>query len=133
MDGQPVIRAAGGVLRSHSRVAVVHRPKYDDWTLPKGKLEAGEDERAGALREVAEETGHRARIESDLGTVEYAVRRGGELLPKVVRYFLMRELGGEFRPHREVDELRWLSPAEAMELLSYRRDREVLARAADVA
>jgi 8-oxo-(d)GTP phosphatase len=122
------IRAAGAVLTDGELVAVVHRPKYDDWTLPKGKLEPGEDDVAAALREVWEETGHHGEIERDLGTISYEVERRGEILPKVVRYYVMRAGEGEFVPDAEVDELRWLARDEAMELLSYARDRDVLER-----
>ena len=68
-----MIRAAGAVLHRDGRVAVVHRPQYDDWTLPKGKLDPGEDEPEAAMREVEEETGHVGAIEHDLGTIGYDV------------------------------------------------------------
>jgi 8-oxo-dGTP pyrophosphatase MutT (NUDIX family) len=123
-----IVRAAGAVLVRDGMVAIVHRPRYDDWTLPKGKNEPGEDDHAAALREVWEETGHSAEIERDLGTIEYVVDRRGTLMPKVVRYFVMRDQGGSFEPGAEVDELRWLDRAGARELLSYARDREVLDR-----
>jgi len=123
-----VVYAAGAVLVDGERTALVHRPRYDDWTLPKGKRQRGEDDRATALREVLEETGHTGEIRQDLGTVTYEVVRNGETLPKVVRYFLMRSTGGLFRPGDEVDELRWEERAEAMTLLSYDRDRDVLSR-----
>jgi 8-oxo-dGTP pyrophosphatase MutT (NUDIX family) len=123
-----IVRAAGAVLVRDGLVAVVHRPKYDDWTLPKGKHEAGEGDRDAALREVWEETGFDGVIEDDLGTIEYEVERSGRTLPKVVRYYVMRAASGEFTAHAEVDELRWLAQDEAMELLSYPRDRDVLSR-----
>jgi 8-oxo-dGTP pyrophosphatase MutT (NUDIX family) len=123
------IRAAGGVLVRDGLVAVVHRPRYDDWSLPKGKLLPGELEVDAARREVLEETGHQSTIVADLGTVEYTVLRRGEQRPKTVRYYLMDTAGGEFVPHDEVDALRWVEPREAERLLSYARDREVLARA----
>jgi 8-oxo-dGTP pyrophosphatase MutT (NUDIX family) len=123
-----IVRAAGAVLVRDGLVAVVHRPKYDDWTLPKGKLEPGEEDRDAALREVWEETGFESAIEDDLGTVEYEVERGGRTLPKVVRYYLMLAVSGAFTADAEVDELRWLRRDEAMELLSYARDRDVLSR-----
>jgi 8-oxo-dGTP pyrophosphatase MutT (NUDIX family) len=127
-EPEGLVRAAGGVLHREGLVAVVHRPRYDDWTLPKGKLEPGEDDLAAALREVLEETGHRATVERDLGTIEYQVERGGRQLPKVVRYYAMRAQSGDFAPHSEVDQLRWLPREQASELLSYDRDREVLDR-----
>jgi 8-oxo-(d)GTP phosphatase len=120
-----VIRAAGAVLHRDGLVAVVHRPQYDDWTLPKGKLDPGEDERAAAVREVEEETGHAGTIERDLGTIGYEVKDE----PKTVRYYLMvADAGG--RPLAEdVDEVRWVALDEAVTLVSYERDREVLDRA----
>ncbi len=123
-----IVRAAGAVLVRDGAVAIVHRPRYDDWTLPKGKNDPGEDDRAAARREVWEETGHTGVIERDLGTIEYLTERRGVVAPKVVRYFVMRDQGGEFEPGDEVDELRWLDRAAARELLSYDRDREVLDR-----
>jgi 8-oxo-dGTP pyrophosphatase MutT (NUDIX family) len=123
-----VVHAAGAVLVDGVLVALVHRPRYDDWTLPKGKRHRGEDDRATALREVLEETGHHGEIESDLGVIRYDVWRDGELVPKVVRYYLMRLAGGAFSPSAEVDELRWVDRDEAAALLSYDRDRDVLAR-----
>jgi 8-oxo-dGTP diphosphatase len=118
------IEAAGGVvLDEDGRVAVVHRPKYDDWTLPKGKLDAGETFEQAALREVWEETGLRCALVRELPSTEYSVRGR----PKVVRYWLMNvESDPGFAPNDEVDELRWLPAADAAELLTYDRDDEVL-------
>jgi len=128
-DSQDVVRAAGAVLeRDDGRIAVVHRPKYDDWTLPKGKHARVAHPLTAALREVREETGHDAVIERDLGTVEYPVQRDGRRQRKIVRYYAMRPVGGAFHPHREIDELRWVTPEEAEKLLTYDRDREVLER-----
>jgi 8-oxo-(d)GTP phosphatase len=123
-----IVRAAGAVLVREGLVAIVHRPRYDDWTLPKGKNLPGEDDRAAAVREVWEETGHTGSIERDLGTIEYITEKRGIVAPKVVRYFVMRDEGGEFEPGNEVDELRWLAREGARELLTYDRDREVLDR-----
>jgi 8-oxo-dGTP pyrophosphatase MutT (NUDIX family) len=127
------IEAAGGVVMdAQGRLAVVHRPKYDDWSLPKGKLDAGETFEQAALREVWEETGLRCRVERELPAVEYEVRGR----PKLVRYWLMgveTDAGGitpPFTPNDEVDQLRWLSPPEALELLTYDRDKGVVAAAA---
>jgi 8-oxo-dGTP pyrophosphatase MutT (NUDIX family) len=121
------IEAAGGLvvreLDGRSEVALVHRPKYDDWSLPKGKLMAGEEPSAAALREVEEETGLRCELGDELEAASYADRMGR---PKHVRWWRMRPLGGEFAPGDEVDELRWLEPGEALALLSYDRDREPL-------
>jgi 8-oxo-dGTP diphosphatase len=120
------VRAAGGVVVRDGLVAVVHRPRYDDWSLPKGKLDSGETFEEAALREVEEETGLRARLVRDLPSVEYAARGR----PKLVRYWLMSvESDPGFVPNDEVDELRWLSPADASELLTYDRDKGVVAAA----
>jgi 8-oxo-dGTP diphosphatase len=117
------IQAAGGVVVRDGRVVVVHRPKYDDWSLPKGKLDPGETWEQAALREVEEETAVRATLGRELEPVRYT-HRGR---PKLVRYWLMTaedETG--FVPNDEVDELRWVTPDEARELLSYDRDRELV-------
>jgi 8-oxo-dGTP diphosphatase len=123
-----IVRAAGAVLVDGDRVALVHRPRYDDWTLPKGKHQPGEDDIAAALREVLEETGFQGRIERDLGVIRYTVEKHGAVLPKVVRYYVMRVEAGAFAPNNEVDELRCMTPGQAAQLLTYERDREVLAR-----
>jgi 8-oxo-dGTP diphosphatase len=119
------IEAAGGVVvGDDDRIALVHRPRYDDWSLPKGKLDPGEAPEAAALREVEEETGVRARLVRELPPVEY---RDAKDRPKRVRYWLMdveRDLG--FEPNDETDELRWLAPDDAVALLSYARDRAVV-------
>jgi 8-oxo-dGTP diphosphatase len=104
-------------------VAVVHRPAYDDWSLPKGKLLPGESLEAAAVREVAEETGWHSDLVRPLGTTEYEDRRGR---PKVVTYWLMRPESGQFKPSDEVDRLLWLSIPEAKELLTYPHDRDLL-------
>jgi 8-oxo-dGTP diphosphatase len=118
------LRAAGGVVVHDGRVAVVHRPRYDDWSLPKGKLDPGEDWAQAALREVEEETGVRAQIVGDLPPSHYRDRKGR---PKTVRWYLMDVADrGEFAPDEEVDELRWLTPAEARRLLSYDDDRALV-------
>jgi 8-oxo-dGTP diphosphatase len=127
------VRAAGGVLwRTSSggtgpdgviEAAVVHRPKYDDWSLPKGKLEAGEHPLEAAAREVREETGLLAVAGRRGPTTRYAVPEG----PKQVDYWLMQAVGGEFRPNSEVDELRWLPVEDAAGLCSHEHDRALLA------
>lgn len=121
------VRAAGAVLwRDTSRgvrVAVVHRPKYDDWSLPKGKLDRGETMPAAAFRELREETGFSATLGRRLSTVRYPVEAG----MKTVEYFSAAAGEGAFEANEEVDELRWLSPAEAEDALTYRRDADVLA------
>jgi 8-oxo-dGTP diphosphatase len=126
VDPAEQVCAAGGVVVRDGRVCVVHRPRYDDWTLPKGKLDPGESFEDAALREVVEETGLRCRLVRELPAVRYEVRGR----PKLVRYWLMEvESDPGFMANDEVDELRWLEPARALELLSYERDREVLAAA----
>ena len=108
-------------------VLVVHRPRYSDWSLPKGKLDPGETWEEAAVREVEEEAGVRTRLVRELPDVTYD-HRGR---PKRVRYWLMEliEDPPEFEPNDEVDAVRWASPADALELLSYERDRELLRRA----
>jgi 8-oxo-(d)GTP phosphatase len=128
-----MIRAAGGVVWRNGRdagieVAVIHRPRYDDWSIPKGKLAAGESEFEGAIREVHEETGYRVRPGRALGDVRYLKTEDGVSREKVVRYWAMQAIGGAFTPSREVDDLRWVSVEEAREVLTRVTDRDVLAR-----
>ena len=118
------VQAAGGVVVRDGRVLVVHRPRYDDWTLPKGKLDPGESFEDAARREVEEETGLRCRLARELPSSRY---RDKEDRPKLVRYWLMEPVSGEFEPNDEVDEVRWLPLAEAADTLSYEPDRDVLA------
>ena len=123
-----IVRAAGGVLSRVSddgvvEVLLVHRPRYDDWTFPKGKNELGEPDEVCALREVEEETGFRCALGDELTSTSYVDRKGRD---KVVRYWLMTIEDGSFTPTEEVDELRWLPAVEARSLLSYDRDRDVL-------
>ena len=121
------IKAAGGVVMRDGLIAVVHRPRYDDWSLPKGKLDPGETFEQAALREVEEETGLRARLVQPVPPVHYDAHGR----PKVVRYWLMSvDSDPGFEPNDEVDELRWLSPADALELLTYDRDKGVVAEVA---
>ena len=122
------VRAAGGVVRRHradgsDEVVLVHRPAYDDWSYPKGKLEDGEREEDAALREVEEETGLRCRIERELATTRYHDARGR---PKTVRYWLMEPVAGSLAAANEVDDARFVPLAEARALLTYARDVEVL-------
>jgi 8-oxo-dGTP diphosphatase len=117
------VQAAGGVVVRDRRVALVHRPRYDDWTLPKGKLEPGEEWEQAALREVEEETGLRCRLGRELESVTYTDPKGR---PKRVRYWTMEPESGEFAPNEEVDELRWLGPEQAEALLTHDRDRALL-------
>ena len=122
------VLAAGAVLwrpGPHSiEIALVHRPKYDDWSFPKGKLDSDETMPFAAVREIAEETGQVARLGPLLGDVRYAVAEGG----KLVRYWAAEARGGEFTPGAETDELLWLDGSKAAELLSYAHDLAILQR-----
>ena len=117
------VRAAGAAVfrRGDAGVewALIHRPRYDDWSLPKGKLDPGEGFEQAAVREVEEEIGLRCTLGVELPPVSYKDRKGRE---KVVRYWLMDVDGGEFEANEEVDELRWLPAGEATELLTYEHD-----------
>ena len=123
-----LVRAAGCVLWRRSPVSgdleicLVHRPKYDDWSHPKGKLKRGEDALAGALREVAEETGYTAVPGAQLPTVRYLANGR----PKQVRYWAAEAVSGHFAPNAEVDRILWLSPAAARSRLTQPRDRELV-------
>jgi 8-oxo-dGTP diphosphatase len=121
------VKASGGVVWRRGaggiEVAVVHRPRYDDWSLPKGKLDPGESWEEAALREVQEEIGLRCRLGRELPPVSYTDNKGRS---KVVRYWLMEPQDGEFEPSSEVDEMRWLIPSAAVGLLSYPHDRELV-------
>jgi 8-oxo-dGTP pyrophosphatase MutT (NUDIX family) len=122
------VEAAGGVVRrlredGSWEYAIIHRPKYDDWTLPKGKLDPGETEVRAAIREVEEETGMLCALGREIGSVAYVDNSGRD---KTVRYWLMAPMTGRFRPNREVDDLKWLPIDEALALLSYDRDRSIL-------
>jgi len=123
-----LVVAGGAVLWRRAgdgaEIAVIHRPGHDDWSLPKGKVDPGETVLEAAVREVREETGQRARPGEPLGSVRYRVR-GRD---KVVHYWVMEAQGGDFAPGEEVDELRWLPPADAVDLLTHAHDRELVAR-----
>ncbi len=124
------VLAAGAVLwRSNGQpatpeIAVIHRPRYDDWSLPKGKVDPGETEPVTAVREVHEETGYSSHLGRRLAAVSYPVEQD----IKKVRYWAARCVDGEFSPNAEVDELKWLPVAEAMKQLGYPHDRKVLRR-----
>jgi 8-oxo-dGTP diphosphatase len=129
--GAAVVRAAGGLVcrpgpGGLAEIALVHRPAYDDWTLPKGKLDGEETLEQACLREVEEETGLRCKLLDPIACTQYldAKRRA-----KVVFYWKLRPLRGTFRPNAEVDDLRWLTVEESMAVLSYERDRKLVRRA----
>ena len=122
------VRAAGGVVLDGGQVAVIHRPRYDDWSLPKGKLDPGESWEDAAVREVEEETGVLARCEEELASHEYVDRKGR---PKIVRWWRMSVVRRPeaFDVNDEVDELRWVGPEDAEALLDYEHDRELVREA----
>ncbi len=119
--GGVVVRSRPGRAREY---AVVHRPRYDDWSLPKGKVDAGESAADAALREVEEETGIVCAADAPLGSVSYLIDGAAR---KIVRYWLMQAgSDGAFTPNDEVDQVVWLAADEARERLDYQRDRAVL-------
>jgi 8-oxo-dGTP diphosphatase len=122
-----VVRAAGGVVvragAEGTEVLVVHRPRYGDWSFPKGKAEPDETDEDCARREVEEETGLVCELVAELPATEYVDARGR---PKRVRYWRMEIQHGELTFRHEVDEARWLAPDDAAQLLSYDRDLAVL-------
>ncbi|MFJ6994328.1 NUDIX hydrolase [Streptomyces sp. NPDC003090] len=113
---------AAGAASAGVELCLIHRPKYDDWSFPKGKLKPGEDPLAAAVREVREETGHTCRPGAHLGTVRYRAR-GRQ---KEVDYWSAEAGPGAFTPGKEVDAVRWLPPEEARELLSHPQDRTLV-------
>ncbi|MCS0600607.1 NUDIX hydrolase [Streptomyces sp. LP11] len=123
-----LVRAAGCVLWRRSpvtgtlEICLVHRPRYDDWSHPKGKLKRDEDALAGALREVAEETGHSAAPGAELPTLRYLANGR----PKQVRYWAAEAISGHFTPNDEVDRVLWLSPDAARARLTEPRDRDLV-------
>ncbi len=122
------VRAAGGIVwrrvDATVEIVLVHRPAYDDWAFPKGKLEPGESDEEAALREVEEETSLVCQLGAELGTTSYHDAKGR---PKIVRYWAMTPVGGVLTPANEIDEARWVSRSEAAGLLSYARDTDLLA------
>ena len=124
-DDLTVVRAAGGLVVRDGKVLLVHRPKYDDWSFPKGKCDEGESDEACALREVAEETGLSCELLEEIGETNYRDAKGRS---KVVRYWRMCAVEGEFAPHDEVDQIRWETPETAARVLSWSRDLPLLER-----
>lgn len=126
----PIVLAAGGVLWRGDPVspdvALVHRPRYDDWSVPKGKAKPGEHLLVTGLREMTEETGHTVRVGPRLTTVRYGVTSGGRPATKVVTYWSMRCAGGQFLPNREVDRIEWLTFDAARVRVTSASDRVVL-------
>jgi 8-oxo-dGTP diphosphatase len=124
------IHAAGGVVTRPAangdfEILVVHRPKYDDWSFPKGKLDPGETFEHGAIREVEEETGVRCELGAELRSHRYVDRNGRD---KLVRYWMMTVVEAQPRePDDEVDEVRWVAARDAPALLSYHADHELVA------
>ena len=128
MTGPDLVRAAGGLVartgESGVEVLVVHRPRYDDWSIPKGKVEPGERDEDAARREVEEETGYQCSLSDELTTVRYIDRKGRN---KQVRFWKMAVIGEiEWAPNDEVDVRRWISPSVAATLLTYETDRALL-------
>ncbi|GAB18331.1 NTP pyrophosphohydrolase MutT [Gordonia effusa NBRC 100432] len=128
-DGRRIVWAAGGVLwritGSSLQIGLVHRPRYDDWTLPKGKAEPGESIFTTAVREIAEETGFSSVLGRHLSTASYALN---DHTNKRVHYWSARATGGDFVPNHEVDEFDWFDVAKAQRRLTYRLDRKILAQ-----
>lgn len=126
----PHVRAAGGVVWRRQGegpvlILLVHRPRYDDWSLPKGKCDEGESDASCALRETREETGLTCRLGPELPSTRYHDNKGR---PKTVRYWAMEAVtgDGEFTPNAEIDEIRWLPIPQAVKLLSYDHDRPIV-------
>jgi 8-oxo-dGTP diphosphatase len=124
-----VVRAAGGIVsraneRGELEVLLVYRTEQDDWTFPKGKAFLGETDEACALREVEEETGLRCALQAEVGEARY---RDGAGRRKVVRYWAMRPVAGTATARSEIDAIRWAALPAAAGLLTYERDRAVLA------
>jgi len=124
------IEASGGVIvdmkNGKPRYLLIHRPRYDDWSLPKGKLDRDEKHRAAALREVKEETGLVCEIVAKLSPVNYLTPSGN---PKRVKYWLMSPLSGTFARNDEVDAVTWVKRSQAMSLLTHVHDQAVLVEA----
>ena len=128
-----VVEAAGGVLwkktRSGLKVAVIHRERYDDWTLPKGKREPNESWEQTALREVWEDTGCRAALREFVGSASYLI--GKNTTPKIVLFWHMQKQDDcDFHPNAEVDRIKWVTPQKAAKILTYADEQNIIAKAA---
>lgn len=127
LDDQGRVLAGGGVVIHDGRLCVIHRPRYEDWSLPKGKLDPGEGWQEAAVREVWEETGLTASCGAELTPHEYVDRKGR---PKLVRWWCMTIADDTpFALNDEVDERRWVTPGEAERLLDYEHDRALVREA----
>ena len=125
------VRAAGGIIvkaaKKGPKVLLIHRPRYNDWSFPKGKLENGEKFKEAALREVSEETGFRCKPHKpSLPSMHYHDRHGRS---KEVRYWMMTVLSGTFEPNEEVDMIAWVRWDKVIERLTYAKDRQLFADA----
>lgn len=125
-----VVKGAGGVVcregaSGTTEIVLVHRPAYNDWTLPKGKVDPDETPEECALREVKEETGFRCELKRPVGCTAYVDRRGRN---KVVCYWVMEVVSGKFRPGGEVDRMAWMSVDDAVKRLSYARDKTLISQ-----
>ena len=128
MSERAIIKAAGGVIvrqvgQGETQVLIIHRPRRDDWSFPKGKVAPGETDEACAAREVEEESGLRCAFGDELPATSHVDHKGRL---KIVRYWLMHPIGGEAAPHNEVDVVRWVSVEQAARMLTYERDRTLL-------
>lgn len=127
-DPAALIMAAGGIVERRDsdplRIAVIHRDRYDDWSLPKGKQEPGEEPEETARREVHEETGCRVRCTGFAGCLNYQVKGR----PKVVLYWMMAVEDGlaDFQPSEEVGKINWLTPADALARITYEEEKKLL-------
>jgi 8-oxo-dGTP diphosphatase len=128
-----LVTAAGGVLHRPSprglQIVLVHRPRYDDWSLPKGKTEAGESAEDTARREVLEETGYVVTLGVEVGSINYEVKPRH---PKSVRYWLVDIVSGAFAPSDEVDVLEWVGLSEALTRVTHQGERQMISRAFDL-
>lgn len=131
---KPVLAAGGVVFRRASPLEdpeflLIRRPRYKDWTLPKGKIDRGEAPAEAALREVREETGYHCNPILEVGSIGYALSSGRR---KAVRYWLMKAESGGFKPNNEVDKITWLDFDKAQQKLTFRKDHDVISWAAEL-